>query len=333
MNRFNLRRHTSYILFRFFLVASGLSVVSNPVEIYAAEPNSNDLEQATQQNEEKKNTAGAGIEQSAFPYDLSLIRKASRYDAIEEFTVSSIKHLLLTYSAKGVKLRGDLIFLPDTALSPISRRIVYPLSQQLVRLGWNVHAVTISEPNSPIWSSQVQAEETIKNNESDASLTQNAAPTESEAPSASQQALNGDSAPKSKGYQDYFNELLRKIIGSNRLQGKPVLVIAHGDTAYWALDSLSELSNVVYTVLLMPRLPTTASEEELMLRYSKQQTPIYLFIPQADESHPFLKGLSRKKWPATNIRISSGLFTADNLPLVDSRIARMITGWVESSKK
>jgi hypothetical protein len=83
----------------------------------------------------------------------------------------------------------------------------------------------------------------------------------------------------------------------------------------------------------MPRLPITASEEELMLRYSKQRTPIYLFIPQADESHPFLKGLSRKKWPATNIRISSGLFTADNLPLVDSRLARMITGWVESSKK
>ena len=235
------------------------------------------------------------------------------------------KNLVLKYITRHTKKRGNILILHAQGESAVHKRLIHPLTKQLLTLGWNIFIPNIMNESFPIKDISKKIIDGIKPDEieSDNSKANNeieSAPT-----------VNNYSFKDIKAYQSYFNNLCTSIFEQTKILELPLLIIANQNSAYWSIDCLKLANTITPVVFLQPEAPigTTSNLKSI---FAKQSVPFFSFVP-ANKSSPFSEMLKQGYWLSKSQKFNGRLVSNLKLDEQNYELAKSITGWVERQRK
>ncbi len=231
-------------------------------------------------------------------------------DEITWLEVNNIKVLTLEYRAKGRKFRGNIILLHAQGENASHPRLVKPLSIQLSRLGWQVFV-----PNLPIEDFYTISKRNLTTGSQVTTQT-------------TYEAYFKDS----KAYQKHINETINKITPLIKRQAFGSILIGNQNSAHWLLESAKKLPSIKQVVMLAPQLPKN-QDNKVKINFEGQFLPIFAFVRNNKHSTLYLNAFEKKLWQSKFQRINRGLMTKNGIKFEDNRIAKSITGWINSLQK
>ncbi|TQV88796.1 DUF3530 family protein [Aliikangiella coralliicola] len=304
-------------------------------EIFSAE---NNIEE-----KQPGNTGELNLTKLSWPVNLDHLDKNNSSDESLWVDAKNEKVLVLKYRSKGRKQRGDIIILPAQGENADHPRVVRPLSVQLSQLGWNVLIPTLPLedypekliPESPNEIDN-QSDGTEDNNptseSASSSATQPPADTTAENSEPTVPMVQKTFFPDAKSYQDFVSQLILEVIAQVEPTTNNLVMIGLQNSSYWMLNSAKNSRRITQVVLISPQQPKNINEP-LVSDFEGQYLPLYTFIENSEGSSAFIDALDKKLWQSDIQRMNRNTFTHYKIALEDVRIAKIITGWVESQQK
>ena len=290
---------------------------------YSVQAEENQTDKQTNTETEKLN--------APWPVDLTELSKNNSADEFIWSEVNGEKLLTLKYWAKGRKFRGNALLVPAQGENADHPRMMKPLASQLSSLGWQVFV-----PNLPIEDYPIEITQEESNSEQNDSAQQQDAKQKPETDSdTSKENKNSELITyfnQVNDYQSFINEGLRQIVASAQPKAENFLLIGNQNSAYWILESTKQLTDIHQVILLEPTLPKMI-QQDLKSSFQGQYLPIYTFIQSDTESSIFTRAFSLQLWQSNYQRLNRGLINNKQLEIEDVRLAKTITGWIESMKK
>ena len=285
-------------------------------------------------SEPEKNSPKPGFD---FSVDLKALALQHSADDKSWIECGGEQHLLLSHLAKGRRLRGNVLLFPAQGDSPDDLHLAQPLARQLSDIGWQVFVVSVARADFPIVKvSQQSSELASEDVAEDVAGEGDNKSIESAEKGTDQGQIKGVNAdlPGAKftnaaEYQSYFCDLLKNTIEGSTLQQTPLVIIGAQQNAYWMLQCVGSHSEIKDLVLLDPEIPESI-DANLRSLFEAQTLPVFVFADGDESISPFVEAFRRKYWRSNNIRINRGTLERSGLAIEDNRIARAITGWIES---
>lgn len=282
-------------------------------------------QETTQQAASPEAEQAVGV-QPKWPVNLKALSKKNSADDFFWLGNEQENLLVLKYWAKGSKYRGNIILVHAQGENADHPRLTLPLATQLSHFGWQVFSINLPLEDFPVEIKKETDAPSQKNPETKSS----AQPQEKE--SETKQANKNSFFADAGAYQNYLTQSIQKTIEQIQPKMKNLVVIANKRSAYWVLESAKNNAGISQIVLIEPELPEV--EPSLIEEnFKAQKLPVYSFIKNKTQSAPFIKAFDKKLWKADHQRFNLGLLTNRSLDLEDTRIAKMISGWVEAQQK
>lgn len=283
-----------------------------------------------------------------FSVDNTVLESLAKSDETIWIDVDTNKHLVLKYRGKGKKQRGNVLLLHSKGENPNHSRLIQPLANQLVNLGWNLFIPNIVQPDYPIVSNTKKQNKNTTLVEQTDSSTANVEENKGNNDPQTQSVKTGEELKDSNNtdleqvtnkafqsysnYQDYYLKLCEAIFDQTKLSNQPMLIIANQKAAYWSLPCLKLTKNETPIIFLQPELPKGV-KNNLEKLFSEQTNPYFYFQPDNIKNNPFTRAFEKDLWRAKYQRFNIGLLSRYKLEKEDTFVARMITGWIEKQQK
>ncbi len=256
------------------------------------------------------------------------IERIAAFDAKTEITFNGTKHLVLQYSAHGRKVRGNILLLHAEGESPMSDRLIQPLTNQLTHLGWSVYIPNIAIEDYPK-PKNLPTNDTPQDAEADQSKTDD----ELENLDSKKEFKDDKFYFKSStAYQEYFSQLCTNLQEQTDIAKQSTIVIANQNSAYWSLDCLEKAKAISAIVFLRPLLPKSV-KNDLEEKFTRQSVPVFSFKTDDQVNDTFDKMFKKRIWNTKFQRFNIGMLSRSRLHIEDNAIARSITGWIEKQRK
>ena len=269
----------------------------------------------------------------SFNVSNNLLENNSDSDQQISIEVNGNEHLVLQYSSKGRKQRGNVLLLHAEGESPVNNRLIKPLAKQLSKLGWNLYVPNIAQEDYPKsdLTRKIALETDNLQSSQETDANKNNAQESEEKPKAiekTKQFFFEDSV----SYQNYFVSLCKAIFEQTKILEKPTLFVTNQHSAYWSIDCLQytkEVTPIIFLAALLPHLPKNNLDE----KFAEQTSPVFSFKINNSTKDPFSKAFNKQIWIATSQRTNIGMLSSTKLSIEDDSIARSITGWIEKLRK
>lgn len=278
------------------------------------------------ENDANQNSNPSSQTSKKIPFSTSLTKLEKNHSADDAFWINldNQKTLVLNYSAKGKKRRGNVILLHSQGENADHPRLVFPLSKQLSALGWNVYI-----PNLPKEDFAVVAE--VKKPTSEKVTTKNSNKLEKDLPKPDLQHKRYFFSNE-QAYQQIFSKILSEVINKIPQTEDNLLIISSQNTSYWVLDKLKTDPTINFAAFLMPEIPQ-GIKVDLKTLFESQKTPLYVFFPENQFSLEISNAFNQKFWRGDDIRINRILISQQGIILEDNQISKLISGWIQSKKQ
>jgi hypothetical protein len=291
-------------------------------------------------SEESESEPEPTVEQDIAPVitwsvDLERLSKNNSGNEFFWMDINNEKILVIKYFAKGRKKRGNIIMMHAQGENPDHPRITQPLATQLSQLGWQVFVPTLPIEDYPVTPDIIapaaEPDNSTQSNDAEQNATQTntseTATTESDVPTKKASFFADTSS-----YQEFINQCLLKLIEQVTPKSENLVLIGNKNSAYWILSSTKIQSDLRQVVLLDPELPKMV-ENDLTTSFQGQFLPIHSFMQNDTKFNAFSQAFEKQLWLSSFKRINQGLVTNRKIEIEDIRIAKAITGWVDSLKK
>ena len=275
----------------------------------------------------------SGVIQISFNVSNNLLENNFDSDLQISIDVNGNEHIVMQYSSKGRKQRGNVLLFHAEGESPVNNRLIKPLAEQLSKLGWNLYIPNIAQEDYP------RSDSVLKTAPKTDSLQSG-----QETDTNKDNAKESDSTPKpseetkryffkdSTSYQNYFVSLCKAIFEQTKILEKPTLFITNQHSAYWSIDCLQytkEVTPIIFLAALLPNLPKNNLDE----KFAKQTSSVFSFKLNSSSKDSFSKAFNKQLWIATSQRTNIGMLSSTKLSTEDDSIARSITGWIDKLRK
>jgi|GEM_PF-3187726 len=273
-----------------------------------------------------------------FNVELEALEKMN--DANESYwlDIGEQKTLVLKYWARGKVSRGHLILLHAQGEHADHPRIMKPLARQFSEQGWHVYLPNLpvaDYPNNKVLSDN---EKSDISPESEANQQQDPAQNPASSNAQLEQAPK-DSVPTTMqffsdetAYQLLINQTIEQLISTIQPELNNLLVLANQNSGYWILDSLKTLPAISQVVLLEPQIPMDI-DKNLESSFNGQNLPVFTFVENSEIPSDFIVAFDRQLWRSPFQRINRGTFSNQGIEMEDTRISKLISGWVSRQQK
>ena len=277
-----------------------------------------------------------------FNVELEELIQVTRANESFWLDIGTQKTLVLKYWARGRVTRGNLILLHAQGEHADHPRVVHPLARQLSEQGWHVYIPNLAIEDYPRMMKVESEQLDIANSENDINQVQ-----ASNEPTNNPNDSNKDDPDKENieteptnlhffgnefEYQNFVNQTMSQLITNIQPKFSNLMVVANQNSGYWVLDSLKTNSEITQIVLIEPQIPLNITND-LENAFSDQNLPVFTFIENEPENSSFIRAFDRQLWRSSSQRINRGHFSNQGIPLENTQISKLITGWVMSLQK
>lgn len=276
-----------------------------------------------------------------WPMAQERIEKDNNADTSFWIEIDDNQSLLLQYRKKNPKLRGNIIFLHAQGENATHSRITSPLAQQLSRLGWDVFIPNLPMEDFPSPTTQSNSETTNNSpiEQPDNQVTQSnaASNTSTNSPNTNDEEASKEELPVPQkvffnspdDYQVFINKVINAVLQKIPSPSNQLVLIGNQHSAYWMLKSTQTIKQISQVVLINPQIPSNITPD-LKSNFEQQSTPVFAFIPNNIQSSPFLDAFNQRYWRTKFFRLNRDIIETKQLHIEDTRLAKAITGWINS---
>ena len=301
---------------------------------------SHSLKSNAAQSEQAKQSGGASSQEVAskksldFNINPQVLAKNNLANESFWLDINDEKILVLKYWARGKVSRGNAIVLHAQGEHADHPRITANLSKQLSQLGWHVYIPSLPNADYPI--SINQSQQTLKQDAATPPTTASSETTQqnqqNSPPNDATSDQNNNFFADEPAYQEFVNQILDQLMQAIQPQLTNLVLVANQNSGYWSLATTKNSNLLTHVVLIEPQIPEY-KQNDLEQRFGEQSLPVFTFIEDEQSFSEFITAFERQLWRSPHLRINRGQFSNQGIEIEDIRIAKSISGWIQSQQK